>query len=348
MLPENFGNHNALKRLFTEAKFLGALPNSFGNLAALEILIVSNCTSLKRLPASFGNLSSLERLEVKICTKLQRLPENFGKPKALKVFKLIRNHRLQALPDSIGNLSSLKEIHIDADGLKTLPGSLGQLQSLEELHISASKLQSLLESLGQLCSLRKLEICCSNLGSVPEELGNLSCLEVLSFVNCCKIKSLPDSLRHISSLMTIALSACDELSIPDGLGNDFGINEGCCSPLRKTIPLFGSELECTPASLGNEFMCHADRNVQTKRTAEGGRGFSHIPSAKGIWLYVGHCQFLDDLAMRRLGWIEPDRDESRNIRVHTDFISSAVLKAWSGKWYRRKRPGEGSPSVPLS
>ncbi|CAM6086689.1 unnamed protein product [Calypogeia fissa] len=147
----------------------------------------------------------------------------------------------------------------------------------------------------------------------------------------------------------MVLLACKELSIPDGLGNDFGIDEGCCSPLRKTIPLFDSELKCTPDSLGNEFASHEDRNVRTKRAEEEVGDCSHIPSAKGIWLYVGGCPLLDDLAMRKLGWIETDGGEWRKIAVEdADFIHQRAPEFLNGKWYWRKSRGEGSPSVPLS
>ena len=86
-----------------------SLPECFGNLTALRILLLSN-TPLQALPNSFGRLSDLTTLNL-TATQLQALPDSICNLSALTSLYLL-NIPLQALPLSILNLNPALSINL--------------------------------------------------------------------------------------------------------------------------------------------------------------------------------------------------------------------------------------------
>jgi hypothetical protein len=54
------------------------LPESVGNLGALQTLELSRCDALAALPKSVGNLGTLQTPNLYYCTRLTALPESVG------------------------------------------------------------------------------------------------------------------------------------------------------------------------------------------------------------------------------------------------------------------------------
>ena len=57
---------------------LESLPESFGQLAALQNLDGIGCRILKSLPEFFGLLAALQNAELRACEALELLPESSG------------------------------------------------------------------------------------------------------------------------------------------------------------------------------------------------------------------------------------------------------------------------------
>ncbi|MFX0113212.1 MAG: leucine-rich repeat domain-containing protein [Candidatus Hodarchaeota archaeon] len=131
VLPESIGNLAALQELILFSNHLEALPESFGKLKSLRFLnLVGN--KLKTLPESFTELYSLQILYLNQ-NKLSNLPKTFGCLKKLQRLNL-RNNRLQSLPKSLLELASLEFIWINEGVLKE--DALNILEELKKQGVS--------------------------------------------------------------------------------------------------------------------------------------------------------------------------------------------------------------------
>ena len=83
---------------------LTVLPETIGELKALEVLVLTMCTSLGALPDAIGELQALATLELGDCFKLAALPDSIRAMPGLD----IRNW--QGSPFSI----KIKQLHQDA------------------------------------------------------------------------------------------------------------------------------------------------------------------------------------------------------------------------------------------
>ncbi|MHA1489675.1 MAG: leucine-rich repeat domain-containing protein [Promethearchaeota archaeon] len=194
-LPESIGNLQALQELrLEECRFLTSLPESLSNLRSLKKLILSGCFLLKSLPESLGNLKTLRELKLEECRSLKTLPENLGELKSLQKLTLEGCNSLLKLPESMSNLQALHELKLEeCRSLTTLPESLGKLSSLQKLKLEGCySLKKLPESLKNLYSLQKLTLVrCNNLISLPKGLKNLKFLRKFKVEGCNALKSLP-------------------------------------------------------------------------------------------------------------------------------------------------------------
>ncbi|CAM6125257.1 unnamed protein product [Calypogeia fissa] len=231
-LTESFGSLSRLRWLELRYVGLTALPQSFGNLGALEHLALVGLDKLEELPESFGNLRSLARLEIVKCSKLASLPDSFGR---LSSLAKLGNEACAALDcpqptieyrqqqvDSCGILSSLTSLHLEeCRKLRRLPDNFGQLRALRTLSIvGAPQLQSLSDDFGDLASLQRLKLAnCQQLQSLPDNFGDLASLQRLNLANCQQLQSLPDNFGPLSVLQELELVECGQLHrLRDSLG----------------------------------------------------------------------------------------------------------------------------------
>ena len=169
-----------------------------------------NGLGLKALPESFGNLFALEVLNLHF-NHLTELPKSIGNLFALEVLNLWSN-KLTTLPDSIENLAALKQLNLWSNKLTTLPESIGKLESLKEFHLSDNKLTTLPESFGKLTTLEVLDLWSNYLNTLPELIGKLAALRELHLSDN-KLIAIPKSIRNIRNLSTLDLS---DNPLPDG------------------------------------------------------------------------------------------------------------------------------------
>ncbi|KAH9307723.1 hypothetical protein KI387_035634, partial [Taxus chinensis] len=135
---KTFGNLSALQLLYlSECSKLATLPPTFGQLKSLVWLEMEGCEAITTLPNSFGNLSALIILDLNSCSNLSSLPESFSQLSCLQYLSMGGCERLTSLPNNFGELKSLKFLLIeDCSNLKTLNGDFGSLASLMALKVS--------------------------------------------------------------------------------------------------------------------------------------------------------------------------------------------------------------------
>ena len=201
------------QRLDLSSLGLTELPQSLGQLAHLELLIVWG-NQLTALPESLGQLAQLQTLDVSK-NKLRALPESLGQLAHLELL-IVWGNQLTALPESLGQLAQLRTLDASNNQLRALPESLGQLAHLELLIVWGNQLTALPESLGQLAQLQRLDASNNQLRALPESLGQLAHLELL-IVWRNQLRALPESLPKLRSLKVILLHGNDVLGIPPEL-----------------------------------------------------------------------------------------------------------------------------------
>jgi len=136
-----------------QVRALAAIPDSIGNLVALQKLSISG-HRFDDLPATIYHLQSLSSLD-------------------------LHSNRLDKLPDSLGGLGSLRHFDLHDNALCSLPETIGQLEMLEYLDLHANRLAELPWEIGDLRALKYLDLRDNPLASLPDALGNLDQLQFL-------------------------------------------------------------------------------------------------------------------------------------------------------------------------
>ncbi len=136
-LPESLGQLTALQRLILSSNSqLSRLPESLGQLAALISLDLSSCETLRTLPASVGQLGALRELSLRFCSNLTMLPESLELLGCLQVLDLEGCNQLALLPERWGRQPPLETLNLRlCHSLTFLPESLGQLGHLRDLNL---------------------------------------------------------------------------------------------------------------------------------------------------------------------------------------------------------------------
>jgi hypothetical protein len=138
VVPDSIGQLRALDYLrVRRSRCMTCLPDSLTSLGQLTTLDLEGCCNLARLPASLGNLASLRYLSLIGCACLTELPESLGQLSALEVLFLSECEKLAKLPESIGNLGNLASLSMRHTGrLSRLP--LSCIHFSDELIIARS------------------------------------------------------------------------------------------------------------------------------------------------------------------------------------------------------------------
>ncbi|CAI5959259.1 unnamed protein product [Closterium sp. NIES-64] len=219
-LPLGFENLSKLRRLELLNCAMPYLPDRFGELLSLEILILQTTDTYKRIgvnfepasrPAHLGYESEGEEFELDGSCSLRAFPGTFSLLTRLEQLIIDGCEMLEELPSGMGNLRSLKVLKVEnCKRLKVfpMPGSIGQA------------------GLGRLSSLVHLHIVNTNLPALPENLGDLKELAVLLLEKCHAITSLPSSMVTLPKLQQINLKTLPLLThLPENLGQLKALNE---------------------------------------------------------------------------------------------------------------------------
>lgn len=237
-LPESFGNLTALESLHFESNEIDGLPESFGNLESLEICWLG-WTNLTSLPESFGNLDALFQLHLGFLN-LGELPESFGNLSSL-TWLALGDSQLNSLPENFGSLTSLVSCFIWGNNLTELPESFGNLESLRYLAAYENQLTTLPDNFGDLDNLSQLLLEENQLQELPESFGDLESLDsVYLYLN--QLTALPANWGDLDDLNYMNLSINSLESLPASFSDMATIEE---------IYLGTNQLEEVPADIGN-------------------------------------------------------------------------------------------------
>ena len=179
------------------------------NLKSLKILILSNCSSLKKfvvisktlyalyldgsaikkLPTDMVKLARLVKLSMKDCKKLAKLPEGFDKMKDLQELVCSGCSKLSSLPDEMKNMKCLQILMLDGTAIEEIP----MITSLQRLCLSGNdNINYLPDNISLLSQLKWLDLrYCKNLVSIPELPSNLECLDAHG---CKSLKTVANPL----------------------------------------------------------------------------------------------------------------------------------------------------------
>ena len=104
----------------------------------LQILDLHNCESLIAVPESVGQLTALQKLRLDYCPRLRTLPESLGRLMGLQHLLLRGCSGLETLPESVGDLTGLQELDLVATpslDRSQLPSSILALTVIKRLNL---------------------------------------------------------------------------------------------------------------------------------------------------------------------------------------------------------------------
>ncbi|WP_316836760.1 hypothetical protein [Pedobacter nutrimenti] len=168
VLPDDFGNLSALDTLIMEGKYM-ELPSTFGSLDLKNFLLTG--AYLTALPSNFGNLKNLETLI--ISGQFKNLPASFTKLANLKNCS-VNSTALEALPADLGNLRKLVYLDVEYGKFKTVPESIGDLENLNELRLNSNQIEVLPAGFFNLPKISIINLSANRLKSLPDDFGKLS------------------------------------------------------------------------------------------------------------------------------------------------------------------------------
>ncbi|KAK9993089.1 hypothetical protein SO802_022792 [Lithocarpus litseifolius] len=243
-------------------KNLRSLPRKF-EMESLEILILSNCSKVKRipefgenmervsklyldgtaiskLPTSIENLTGLASLDVGDCKNLMSLPSTFFN------LKLTKDLNLSGCSKLLENLGITKSV-VELD-TQPLPSSNALFKTLKNLAFGGFKLLPfysmprnldfmglLSTSLLAMSSLTCLNLSYCNLNAIPNDICRLSSLQFL-WLSGNHFVCLPESISQLSVLHMLVVEHCTSLrafpKLPSSI--DYIYGNGCTS--LETIP----------------------------------------------------------------------------------------------------------------
>jgi len=215
VIPESFGNLDAMQTLHISNNDITDLPESFYKLDGLHTFWMGT-SSLSNLPDSFGYLPSLDQLSLGY-NDISTLPESFGNLSSLTWFGMF-DGGLDSLPSTFGDLGSLETCFLGSNEIAELPANFGDLSSIKIIDLNNNQLSSLPESFGNMNTLENFSAQENNLSSLPASFGNLESLIVLDLkVN--QIDSLPINFGDLDNLESLALSINSLTTFPESFAD---------------------------------------------------------------------------------------------------------------------------------
>ncbi|XP_056175094.1 putative disease resistance protein At3g14460 isoform X1 [Syzygium oleosum] len=223
--------------------------NEMRKLTCLQSVVIENCPRFTSFVAGEGEielLCNLEMMELTNCTSLERFPSKMHTLRHLSISNCPKIMGLTIPPDDHDNnntMSQLEYLEINNQDFRiSFPFAEGRLAALRELYIWKYEGLVSLEEIIAIESLKSLRITyCKNLGSLPLCLHTLThlthlkisdcpALEIedfpplpltltlssLSLYNCPKIKSIAScNIASCINLTKLKISGCPELEVED-------------------------------------------------------------------------------------------------------------------------------------
>jgi Leucine-rich repeat (LRR) protein len=130
----------------------GSIAAALGNLASLELIVLSQNNFSGTIPSELGNLTNLQELYLWENSLQGSIPAELGNLTNLTKLGLSLNQLTGSIPTELGNLTSLTRLNLHDNQLTgSIPTELGNLTSLSELFLYDN---SLTGSIPKLSSVR--------------------------------------------------------------------------------------------------------------------------------------------------------------------------------------------------
>lgn len=227
-IPSSF--FTKLKKLrnffMPESSLIGEIPESIGNLIALEFLDLSYNGLSGKIPDSLFLLKNLTKLFLYNNRLSGPIPRSV-KALNLDVIDLSSNNLIGTIPDDFGELTKLTGLALFLNQLSgEVPTSMGKLPSLQNFGIFSNNLSGELPpDFGLYSTLKTFQVSSNKfVGKLPENLCHNGMLRgIVAFENNLS-GGLPKSLGNCSSLKVVEVYD-NQFSgeIPDGLWTSFNL-----------------------------------------------------------------------------------------------------------------------------
>ncbi|ESR55219.1 hypothetical protein CICLE_v10024611mg, partial [Citrus x clementina] len=229
----SFEDLKLLRYLNLADTMIRTLPESTNSLLNLEILILRNCSRLKKLPSKMRNLINLHHLDIKGANLLREMPlgmqelknlrtlSNFivGKGEAVSGLEDLKNLKFLGGELCISGLENVNDSQkareatlCEKQNLKTLSLEWGSQFDNSRDEVMEEYAVGVLDKLQPHKCIKNLTIKQYNGARFPSWLGDplFSKMEVLKLENCWNCTSLP-SLGLLSSLRELAIQGLTKL-----------------------------------------------------------------------------------------------------------------------------------------
>nr|KYP61378.1 LRR receptor-like serine/threonine-protein kinase HSL2 [Cajanus cajan] len=228
--PTSLNNCSKLEYLdLSMNNFVGSIPhdidrlhNNWTLLNKLKEFYMFDSNLVGQIPETIGDMVALEILDISQNSLSGQIPKGLFLLKNLSIMFLSRNKLSGALPDVVEALN-LTIIDLTQNGISgKIPDGFGKLRKLTGLALSLNNLQGELpQSLGLLPSLIDFKVFSNNLsGTLPPDFGRSSMLKTFMISTNTFSGKLPENLCYNGHLLNISVYE-NYLSgeLPQSLGN---------------------------------------------------------------------------------------------------------------------------------
>jgi len=215
-LPDALGELTRLTHLNCEYNGIRQLPQTFSNLHALKILVLSDNPALNWMP-EYDNFPGLVRLHIRNL-QLPAITPSIGTLQQLQEFEMRDNSHLKSIPQEIGQLVNLTRLDLFGNKFKNLPPTIGNLKNLKVLDLRSNclSIETLPAQLGNLVGLDKIFFSNNKLGNIPQEIISMTGLKVLDMSNN-ELHDIPEQLASLVNLTKLNLSGNAIKRLPPSL-----------------------------------------------------------------------------------------------------------------------------------
>ncbi|TXG71072.1 hypothetical protein EZV62_006007 [Acer yangbiense] len=213
-IPSSIQHLNKLKYLdLGFCKSLESIPD-YTCLESLKLLLLDNCSKLKRLPQLPTNLETIHLID---CTSLVEIQSSFTRLHKLRSLMLRGCTSLSEIPSSIQHLNKLEYLDLEyCENLESIPDCT-RLESLKELILdNCSKLKRLPQLPTNLETIGLID--CTSLVEIQSSFTRLHKVPSLILQRHKRLTSIPD-LRGLKSLEDLHIKRCPKLKMLPELPN---------------------------------------------------------------------------------------------------------------------------------